>query len=268
MQYKREVLVRNQLERLYSALNRREFVAPDPLQFLYSYDLAEDIEVVGLIVSSLAYGRVSQIIHSCKEVLSRLGPSPYNFVKNASTYIDRAFCGFRYRFTTGYEISRFLWAIKGVLDEFGSINNAMLSFLDESGGDMCLATRHFLRLLYKFMGVRKSSLLPSFEGRSANKRINLYLRWMIRRDAVDLGIWQGISPGVLIVPLDTHMLKIGRILGFTKRRTADIQTALEITAGFRRICPHDPVRYDFVLTRFGIRDDMDMSSLSAIFRSD
>jgi uncharacterized protein (TIGR02757 family) len=100
---------------------------------------------------------------------------------------------------------------------------------------------------------------------SACKRIMLFLRWMIRNDEVDPGGWDKISPELLIVPLDTHMHTIGKILGFTERRNADMKTALEITRGFKKISARDPVKYDFCLTRFGIRREMQMNDLRSMF---
>ena len=101
----------------------------------------------------------------------------------------------------------------------------------------------------------RAGLLPSPSAGSACKRLNLFLRWMVRQDNVDPGGWDSVSPAKLIIPLDTHMHRIGRRLGLTPRRQADLRTAIEITEGFRGICPSDPVRYDFALTRLGIRRD-------------
>jgi len=106
--------------------------------------------------------------------------------------------------------------------------------------------------LVKAMGRERSYLLPDPRLGSACKRLNLYLRWMVRRDAVDPGGWN-VPPAKLVVPLDTHMHALGRALGLTDRRSADLRTALEITAAFRAIAPDDPVRYDFALTRLGMR---------------
>jgi uncharacterized protein (TIGR02757 family) len=96
---------------------------------------------------------------------------------------------------------------------------------------------------------------------SACKRMNLFLRWMVRKDRVDPGGWHGVPVSKLIIPLDTHMHKISLKLGFTAKQQANMNTALEITTGFRQIIPGDPVKYDFVLTRFGIRDDMNIDNL-------
>lgn len=105
-----------------------------------------------------------------------------------------------------------------------------------------------------------TSLLSSPSKGSACKRLLLYLRWMVRRDAVDLGCWQGVRADQLVMPVDTHIHRLALALGMTRRKQANMATALEITEWFRCIAPHDPLRYDFVLTRLGIRSDMDMDS--------
>lgn len=93
------------------------------------------------------------------------------------------------------------------------------------------------------------------------KRLNLFLRWMVRSDAVDPGGWSGIKPSQLLIPLDTHMHKISLLLGFTKRAQSDIKTVIEVTDALRKISPEDPIKYDFVLTRFGIRDELNHKDL-------
>ena len=96
------------------------------------------------------------------------------------------------------------------------------------------------------------------------KRLNLFLRWMVRRDEVDPGGWDRVSPSQLMIPLDIHMHRISRKLGFTERKQADIRTVIEVTDAFRKISPEDPAKYDFVLTRFGIREEMDPNDLLSI----
>jgi len=109
--------------------------------------------------------------------------------------------------------------------------------------------------------IKENSLLPCPEKGSACKRYHLYLRWMVRKDAVDPGGWDGISASKLIVPLDVHMHRICMGLGLTSRAQADLKTALEVTQRFRAIVPEDPVRYDFALTRTGIRNDLDLTGI-------
>ncbi len=260
-------LDKDKLDELYIKFNNRNYISPDPLQFLYDYPEMRDREIVGIIASSLAYGRVNQILKACSLVLNRLGEYPYDFVVNSSpTVIKKRFVDFRYRFTNGKELAELLIAIRKVIREFGSINEAMLSFISEGDENIYPAMVKFLAELYKGMDINKSSLLPIPVGKSANKRLNLYFRWLIRKDAVDPGGWVGIAPSMLIIPLDTHMLKIGRIFGLTNRKIPDITSAIEITSGFKKIEPEDPTKYDFVLTRFGIRNDMNMENLILYFR--
>lgn len=113
---------------------------------------------------------------------------------------------------------------------------------------------------------RAGHLLADPGKSSACKRSHLFLRWMVRKDRVDPGGWDSVSPACLVVPIDTHMYRIGSVLGFTRRKSADKMCALEITRGFRRLAPNDPVRYDFALTRFGIRQQFDMDDLNAFLQ--
>ena len=250
--------MKNFLDEIYCAYNKREFVNPDPLQFLYDYKDIRDREIVGLIASSLAYGRVAQIIKSVANVLYRMGGAPRDFVTFSSdNSVKKALAGFKHRFTTGSEISNMLVAVKHAIDEHGSLNKCFVDGYDASSPTVLPALSNFVGEL---SGGRQwaKGLLPSPEMGSACKRLNLYLRWMVRKDSVDPGGWKGVLPSALVVPLDTHMYKVGRAFKFTKRKAADIKTALEITKAFAVLSPQDPIKYDFALTRFGIRDGAGM----------
>ena len=153
-----------------------------------------------------------------------------------------------------------LWGLKKVLEEYGSLHDAFIEVLDEEEDTLLPALSRFTDLLRKHGPMTRNSLLPSPEKGSACKRLNLFLRWMVREDNVDPGGWGRVPRAKLIVPLDTHMHRIGRMLQLTGRKQADMRTAMEITHAFRKIVPDDPVRYDFVLTRLGIRGDMEPES--------
>lgn len=242
-----------QLERLYRTYNRREFVSPDPIEFLYRYEDPADREIVGLIASSLAYGRVRQINNSIATILEKMGPSPSRFVVNASPgSLHEAFARFRHRFTSGEEVAGMILGVQGVCRRYGSLHDCFVRAFDESAGMVVPALCRFAAELNEgFVGGR-NSLLPSPARGSACKRLHLFLRWMVRRDSIDPGGWDGIPASALIIPLDTHMHRVCLGLELTRRRQADIRTALEITDAFRRMIPDDPVRYDFILTRPGI----------------
>lgn len=248
------------LEKLYRDLNQRRYVHPDPLEFLYDYDDPFDREVVGLIASSLAYGRVAQILKSVGNVLGLMGRRPVCFLQDKSeTSLKRDFADFRHRFSTGEELAALLLGVKGVIERYGSLGRCFVSAIKQDDETVLPALSAFTKELND--AGQCGHLLPDPARRSACKRLNLFLRWMVRFDAVDPGGWEAVSAAKLIVPLDTHMHRIALALGATRRKTADMRTALEITDAFRQISPDDPVRYDFALTRLGIRDDMDLSAL-------
>lgn len=252
------MIKRKALEELYIKYNRREFVHPDPLEFLYDYEDIRDREIVGLIASSLAYGRVPQILRSVLFVLQRMQPSPSTFLNHASReLLLHTFAEFKHRFTTGEELASMLLGIKGVIDQYGSLYTCFIAGLDND--DTVLpAISAFVKELTVGTDGRHNSLLPSPIKGSACKRQNLFLRWMVREDDVDPGGWGRVLASKLVVPLDTHMHRICLALNLTKRKQADMRTALEITAAFRTISPDDPVRYDFALTRLGIRNEADL----------
>lgn len=249
--------LKQHLNSLYSELNRREYVSPDPLQFLYDYRDPADREIVGLIASSLAYGRVSQIISSVSNVLDRM-TKPRKFIERAGRKkLENTFLGFKHRFTTGKEMAAMLHGAKGVIEKHGSLGACFANGMDDNDETIIPALEKFITELNEGANGEASSLLPDPSRGSACKRLNMYLRWMVRSDDVDPGGWKGICPSKLIVPLDTHMYNICRRMGLTERKAANLKTALEITEAFREISPEDPVRYDFAITRLGIRDDMD-----------
>ncbi len=244
--------VRRFLEGLYVRYNRRDLVHPDPLEFLYNYPNPRDREIAGLIASSLAYGRVSQILKATSSVLECIG-TPYDFLMSASLgSLKKIFSGFRYRFTTGEELAHFLYGIKCVIEEYGSLYRGFADCLGVSDETVLPAMILFIERLYLYAGFTTSSLLPLPSGKSAFKRFCLFLRWMVRKDDVDIGDWEDIGSSKLLVPLDTHMYSFASRMGFTNRKQADIRTVLEITEHFRRISPSDPVKYDFAITRLGI----------------
>lgn len=255
------------LDRLYCQLNRREYVSPDPLQFLYNYSEAVDREIVGLIASSLAYGRVAQILKSVEKVLN-LVQNPLNFIENNDfKSMKKVFKDFKHRFTTGDEIASMLFAAKGAVESFGSLEGCFCDGFSDSATDIAPAMTKFVDNMNKLAGKPLGYLLPSPASGSACKRLNLFARWMVRRDEVDPGFWSRIPASKLIIPLDTHMYKICFSIGFTSRKSADFKTAAEITASFREFSSEDPVKYDFSLTRLGIRSDMDPSSFISKFSS-
>ncbi|MDO5116481.1 MAG: TIGR02757 family protein [Synergistaceae bacterium] len=253
-------------EKIYDDYNRRIYVSPDPLQFLYDYEDTVDREVAGIIASGLAYGRVAQILKSVKKVLDALGQHPAEHLKESSLDDHRAaLCGFVHRFTDCDEMCLFLAAVGEALRSHGSLEALFLSGYD---GDMREGMENFAAAICRCAGRDRLYLLPRPSKGSACKRMALFLRWMVRCDEVDPGGWRNISPADLQIPLDTHMFNISSTLGLCSSKSANGKAAAEITENFKDISPDDPVKYDFALTRYGIREEMTVEELFAKWRTE
>jgi uncharacterized protein (TIGR02757 family) len=251
---------------VYERYNRREFIGSDPLQFVYQYTDRRDREIVAFLSSSLAYGRVAQIKRSLTQLFDRMEGSPYEFTTHFDDRRRVRLRSFKHRFTSGHDIADLLRRFRRVLDDCGSLEAFFLRGYREEHANVLPALSGFCESL---SGIRTDSygrartatglgyLLASPSRGSASKRLNLFLRWMVREDEVDLGLWKSVDPAKLIVPVDVHMGRLCRILGFHDSKAATLPTALRITAAFARVQPADPVKYDFALSRIGIVEDCD-----------
>ncbi|MBR0251735.1 MAG: TIGR02757 family protein [Synergistaceae bacterium] len=248
------------LEGLYYIYQRRELINPDPLFFLYNYKDVRDLEIVGLVASSLAYGRVSQIMKSVKKILDCLTDNPYKFLSENKNF-EIVPENFKHRFTTSYDINNLLANISEIIRDYDNVENFLNECLKLSFHNILLALNKFSEKLSQNKKPDSFSLVTAPKDGSACKRLFLYLKWLVRCDEVDPGGWKILSPSELIIPTDTHMHNIARKLNFTTRKNADLKTAIEITEGFKKICPEDPTKYDFVLTRFGIRAGLNVDEL-------
>ena len=242
------------LEALYRRHNVRPAIASDPVRFVHGLDLP-DREIAALVASSLAYGRVEGILRSVARALELI-PSPAAFMRQSSrASIRRALRGFRHRFTGAHDLAAMLCGAKAAVLRHGSLERCFAARLKPGDETVVSALGAFVEEIAPRKRSGGFSLLPPPARGSACKRLNLFLRWMVRRDEVDPGGWILVPASKLVVPLDTHLHRICRALGFTGRRGADLRAALEATAAFRRLVPDDPVRYDFTLAHLGMRGD-------------
>lgn len=250
-------LTKKQLENIYNAYNKAEFISPDPLEFLYKYENPLDIELVGFISAAFAFGKVSQILKTLELIFSKLGDSPTAFIQENNKQLHQIFKDFQYRFVKADELVSTLNNLQRIYQNYGNLENCFLEGYNDRDETIVPAIQNFIKEL-KCGG---NYLVPKHNSSGACKRLNLFFRWMVRDDNVDLGLWKKIPKSKLIIPLDTHIANISRHFGLTARKTASMSMALEITEGFKKFSPDDPVKYDFSLTRFGIRDDMSMKDL-------
>ena len=246
-------IIENILQNLYDRYNHKNLIKPDPLQFIYHYSNPKDMEIAGLLSAALAYGRVEQIQNSLNKLFGFMGDSPYEYVMSFNQAKRKKLQNFKHRFNTGDDISDLLELLKTIIKKYGSIENYFLQGYDESDENIIPALTTFCDSLLKNNSNKGLGyLLVSPSNGSACKRMNLFLRWMVRDDEVDSGIWKSVDKAKLIVPIDVHMGRLCRFLGFHDKNTISLKSAIEITRHFAEIEPNDPVKYDFALSRIGI----------------
>jgi len=246
--------LRETLEALYDRYNRPEFIADDPISVPHRYTRREDIEISGFLASTIAWGNRKAIVRSCGRMMERLDHAPYDFVTMA-TDGDLARLGdYVHRTFNGGDLMVFVLALKQMCERHGSLGTWFQKAWGQSG-DMRRVLSMFRREFFDLEHpARAEKHVSSIDKGAACKRLNMFLRWMVRSDGrgVDFGLWDAIPPSALYLPLDVHSGNTGRSLGLLTRRQNDWKAVEEITAALRRFDPADPVRYDFALFGVGI----------------
>ena len=254
--------LRSALDRLYDNFNVDHAVA-DPVWIVRRFDRPDDREVVGFIAGALAFGRVQSVLQSIEGMLAVMGASPAAFVRGFEPGRDRSvFDHLVHRWTRGADMAALVWAMHQMMATSGSIEaffaeGHRIDAEDVSEGLQSFSTRA-LALDRKAVygraqpkpGVAYFFSRPSSGG--ACKRLNLFLRWMVRQDRVDLGVWSRVRPSQLIVPLDTHVIRVGQCLRLTRLKSPGWRMAADITASLRKLDPIDPVKFDFSICHVGM----------------
>lgn len=225
-------------------------IEPDPLQLVLRYGDPLDQETAGLIAAAFAYGRAEIIVANIGAVLAKMRPSPYRYL---AAFDEREalkrFAGFSHRFHKTNDLVAFFARIANVIEQHGSIGALFEQCYDADDADIAPSLARFVEATGA-----DQYLMSSPKDGSACKRMNLYLRWMVRRTAPDLGLWTFVDPAKLVMPLDTHVHRIATFLGLSDRKSGDWKTARLLTDKLARFDASDPVRYDFALCRLGILD--------------
>lgn len=255
--------LRPRLDALYQDYNRED-AAADPVQIVRRYADPADQEIVGFCAAALAFGRVASVLQTIETLARILGPSPARTVRAFDpSGAHRELRAMVHRWTRGRDLVALLWILRQILDRSSSIERFFLEGYSADDPDVGSALDSFSRRalaldLRAAYGARMPArpgvcyFFPRASAGSACKRLNLYLRWMVRHDAVDLGLWKGIPAGKLIVPLDTHVIRLGRCLRLTRYTSPGWRMAAEITQSLRAIDPDDPIRFDFSLCHIGM----------------
>lgn len=234
---------------------RSKHSSKDPVWRLHDFSDAKDIEIIGLITSCYAYGQVDQINLFVNKFLKNIDSGVHEFTSNYSEQKDKKYIkDLYYRFNTEADLSLLLINIRNAIKEFGSLQELFLQEFKDSDGNILKGLTFFSSKLNETTA-RNSNykyLIPLAENGSTCKRLNLYLRWMVRKDEIDLGIWNKVNVSKLIMPVDTHIYRISRKLKLVNRRSCDMKYALELTEKLKQFDPSDPVKYDFALCHLGI----------------
>lgn len=260
----RQAELKRRLDALYHHYDHR-FVTPDPLEYARGQSDPADQEVVGFLASALAYGTVPQIKRSIGAVVALLGDHPAESIRRADPQeTARALRSFKHRFNDGRDVACLLYFLGQMLNGHGTVEGFFKAGGSTDGQPAGAALSSFSSraLVLDHGGLYGRGSLPSKAGvrfffsspqdGSACKRLNLFLRWMVRREGVDLGLWRQTSPASLVVPLDAHIYTISRRIGLTKYKAPGWAMAVDITKRLQRFDPEDPVKYDFALHRLGL----------------
>lgn len=241
----------------------RSRISPDPLEFLHKYSDPRDIEVTGLISSVFAYGNVRQIISVLNKINEVMDWHPYNYISSFNIRRDgKDFDRIKHRFYTPEDIKALIYILHRVYTEYSSLKELFILYFFEQDENVKNAVSFFSRNLLSIYShdFKNSTPAPGlsfmfpdpFKG-SACKRMNLFLRWMVRRDELDFGLWPEIMPSQLVIPVDTHVARICRQLGLTRMSNVSWKMAEEITLNLKKYDPADPVKYDFAICHIGMR---------------
>ena len=256
--------LRRRLDALYLQYDHR-FVDPDPHQFVRAHGDPADREVVGLIASALAYGNVLQIKKSIGAALAPLGSRPAQAIRDLDPQaVARALTSFKHRFNDGRDVACLFFFLRQMIEASGTVEAFFASGDDPTAADVAPGLTSFTSraldldhgglygrgTLPPKAGVR--FFFPSPASGSACKRLNLYLRWMVRKDSVDLGAWTCVARSRLVIPLDAHVYAIARKARLTRYKSPGWAMAVDLTARLRRLDPVDPVKYDFAFHRMGL----------------
>ncbi len=248
--------IKELLDSYVDKYNRPDFINTDPISIPHSFKRKQDIEISGFLAATLAWGQRPVIISKSIELMGYMDFSPYEFVLNHSESELKPFLKFKHRTFNPTDVLYFIHFFRRVYLQYDSLEPLFVNAPESSSDNIGSGINHFRQVFVNDpdFPLRTGKHVASPDRKSACKRINMFLRWMVRKDdrGVDFGIWNGIKPSQLICPLDVHVDRIARKLSLLKRKQTDWQAAVELTENLKRLDPDDPVKYDFALFGMGV----------------
>ncbi|MCU4155024.1 TIGR02757 family protein [Carboxylicivirga sp. A043] len=243
------------LEEKVDKYNRSDFIENDPISIPHQFSRKEDIEIAGFLIATIAWGRRDLIIKSGKNLMALLEHEPYEFLMHSEPSDWNRFEKFYYRTFSSVDCLYFLKALKAIYTNCGGLEKLFLSAY--KGDDIKPALVHFREVFLSFDSPHRTHkhVANILKGASA-KRLNMYLRWMVRDDkrGVDFGLWKNISSADLLLPLDVHTGNVSRELGILTRKQNDMKAVDELMQTLRLLDADDPVKYDFALFSLGVNE--------------
>lgn len=242
------------LDGLHDKYNRPDFIENDPISIPHRFSRKEDVEISGFLASVIAWGNRKAIVKSASRMMDVMDNEPYDFIMNASGGELLGAQNFVHRTFNGDDFYHFLLSLKRLYENAGGLGGFFGDAWKRTG-DMRIVLSEFRREFFSAdHPPRCEKHLSSIDKKAACKRLNMFLRWMVRDDGrcVDFGIWNAIPPSALYLPLDVHAGNMGRELGLLSRRQNDWKAVEEITSALREFDPEDPVKYDYALFGAGI----------------
>jgi len=246
------------LDKKVDEYNQPFFITDDPISVPHSFTKKQDIEIAGFFAAIFAWGNRTTIIQKSKEQLSLMDNSPHDFITSAPEESLKRLIQFKHRTFTSTDLLYFIEFLKQHYQQNDSLESAFTKGMNPSDSDIENALRYFHTYFFSLEDAppRTRKHIATPEKKSTCKRLNMYLRWMVRSDkaGVDFGIWQNISPAQLICPIDLHVARVAKRFNLLQRKQIDWQAALELTAYLRTLDKNDPAKYDFALFGLGVID--------------
>ncbi len=266
------MITKNELDDLVEKYETTEFIKDDPIQFPHRFKNKEDIELAGFIASLFAYGNRKMFIAKLNDLFNRADNDIANYVKNGEFENLK---GLEYRFSKDYDIIPIFDILHNLYKESRGLEELFEYGWNVSGsgqisphpspppikgGDTTFDYPKFFQIIIDYFYSRAPKtvgqgfyhMLPNPANGGAMKRLNMFLRWMIRKSSVDLGIWDFMQPKDLLIPLDVHVARISRNMGLLNRKSNDFKAVIELTTKLREFSPNDPTKYDFAMFAFGV----------------
>lgn len=242
------------LDEKVEKFNRPAFVETDPIQVPRKFTQKEDIEISGFLTATIAWGNRTAIIKNAEKLNSLMGNQPFDFVLNASNPEIQQLQKFVHRTFNGTDCIYFINSLKNIYKNHGGLQSVFeTGFQSASRQTVKSALANLFEIFFELPGERTRKHISNVQKGSSGKRLNMFLRWMVRNDksGVDFGIWEGIPASKLMLPLDVHTGNVGRKLGILQRKSNDWKAVEEITKTLRKFDPTDPIKYDFALFGLG-----------------